>query len=309
MKIFSVVLLLTGILLAQSKTVPSDSVIEKFSDKISLQFITNYYFENLSGESLNDEKLSTNRPLNLGIGGGYGDFTWSSILSFSFGANEDRPKTKASGLGFNYFGDRFIGSLFFHANDGFYAEVDDSTKYRKVDFLTVSAGVDLAYILNKEHSLRAAYSLDRKQKKSNGSFIFGMGVYYNGFKSRDALFSAYKDYQQFVHTGPSVGYSHSWVWGRGWFYNMMGVFTLSFGKNLSQDQWLSLSQVFPRFSFGYHAKKWSIHFPFSLKILQITADKEAYKEALFSAGTGVVIMNHSNVFFSASSGMMVTRRF
>lgn len=293
MKIFIGVLLLTGILLAQSETAPSDSVIEKFSDKISLQFIVTYNYAQFSGESTDDEQLLTNRPVNLGLGGGYGDFTWSSILSFSFGANKDRPKTKASGLDFGYFGDRFIGNLFFRSNDGFYMNVDDSTDFRKVDLFTIAAGFDFAYILNKEHSIRAAYSLDRKQRKSNGSFIFGMGVYYNGFQSDDSLLTHYGDYQQFVHVGPSAGYSQSWVWGRGWFFNMMGAYTISFGKNLSRDQWMIFAQIFPRFSIGYHAKKWSIHFPFSMNILQVASDDDEV----------------GDTFFNASGGMMVTRRF
>lgn len=270
-----------------------NSAIASFPDKFSIQLIARYNYASLSGESMDDKVLATNRPVDLGLGGGYGDWTWSSLFTLSFGADSEKPKTQATDWQLNYYGDRFFWSLFLKANNGFYWKDSEADEFRKAKLLTVSAGYDIDYLWNREHSLRAAYSLDRRQKKSNGSFIWGAGVYYHGLVSLDSLLPQYGKYQQFIHLGPSIGYSYTWVWQNGWFFNLLGVASTSFGKNVTRNQWMRFSQVFPKFAVGYHSQKWSVHFPFFVNAL------------LLSSNDGEL----DDIFFSASGGFMVTRRF
>lgn len=290
-KILMAVLLFALPVLAENA--PGDSVVGSFAGKFSLQFLARYNYASLSGESTGDENFATNRPIDIGLGGGYGDLTWSTLVTVSFGADSKKPKTRATDWDLNYFGDRFFWNLFLKVNDGFYWKDGESGKFRKADLLTVSAGYVIDYIWNGEHSLRAAYSLDRIQKKSNGSFVFGAGVYYHGIVSSDSLLAHYAKYQQFVHLGPNVGYSYTWIWRSGWFFNLLGVASTSLGKNLTRDQWMFFSQVFPKFALGFHAEKWSVHFPFFLNALRISSDDGEL----------------SDIFFSASGGFMFTRRF
>lgn len=270
-----------------------DSAIVSFPDKISVQLIARYNYATFSGESTGDRVLSTNRPVDLGIGGGYGDWTWSSLFTLSFGADSDKPKTRALDLQLNHFGDRCFWNLFLKMNHGFYWKDSETDEFREAKLSTVSAGYDIDFLWNREHSLRSAYSLDRRQKKSNGSFIWGAGVYYHGIISQDSLVLQYIEYQQFIHLGPSLGYSYTWVCQNGWFFNLLGVASASFGKNITQDQWMLFSQVFPKFVAGYHSEKWSIHFPFYVNALQLSSDDGEFDD----------------IFFNASGGFMVTRRF
>lgn len=290
-RLFGVVLLFWGMALAEEAA--GDSVIVSFPDKISVQLLARYNFALLSGKSTGDRDLATNRPVDLGLGGGYGDWTWSSLFTFSFGADTRKPKTRATDLQFSYYGDRVFWNLFLKMNNGFFFRDSESDEFRKARLLTVSAGYDMGFLWNREHSLRAAYSLDRRQKKSNGSFIWGAGVYYHGIVSRDSLLPQYGKYQQFVHLGPSVGYSYTWVWQSGWFFNMLGVASISFGKNLTRNQWMLFSQVFPKFTVGYHGERWSINFPYSMNAIQLASSDGKFDD----------------MFFGASGGFMVTRRF
>lgn len=290
-KIFALVLLFFGMALAEEAA--GDSAVVSFQDRLSIQLIARYNYASFSGESTDDKDLVTNRPIDLGLGGGYGDWTWSSLFTVSFGADSKKPKTQATDLQLNYFGDRFFWNLFLKVNNGFYWKDSEADEFRKAKLLTVSAGYDIDYLWNREHSLRAAYSLDRRQKKSNGSFIWGAGVYYHGIVSLDSLLPQYTKYQQFIHLGPSVGYSYTWVWQNGWFFNLLGVASTSFGKNVTRNQWMLFSQVFPKFAAGYHGEKWSIHFPFFVNAIRL------------SSNDGML----DDIFFNASGGFMLTRRF
>lgn len=103
---FLFVLLFLGMALSAETT--GDSVIVAFSDRVSIQLLARYHYASFSGKSTDDKDLATNRPVDLGIGGGYGDWTWSSLFTISFGADTEKPKTRATDLQFNYFGDRFF---------------------------------------------------------------------------------------------------------------------------------------------------------------------------------------------------------
>lgn len=278
--------------LAFAEASKPDSVITAFDGKISVQFLARYNFASLVLNDSEKETFETNRPIDLGLGGGYGDWTWSTLFTFRFGADGKKPKTRATDLQLNYFGDRIFWRAFFKVNKGFAWKDSDADKYRKVDLRTISAGIDLDVLGNSEHSIRAAYALDRRQWKSNGSFLWGLGVYYNGIGAKDSLLPDYEKFQSVLHSGPSFGYSHTWVWRNGIFLNILGVVSGSVGRNFTKSEWCALTQVFPKFAAGYHGESWSIHFPFEVNLVQLDALRQS-----------------SDIFFGASGGFMVTRRF
>lgn len=105
-KLFALVLLFFGMALAEETA--GDSAVVSFPDRLSIQLIARYNYASFSGESTDDKDLATNRPIDLGLGGGYGDWTWSSLFTVSFGADSKKPKTQATDLQLNYFGDRFF---------------------------------------------------------------------------------------------------------------------------------------------------------------------------------------------------------
>lgn len=288
---FRFAILFCALFCAVSAFASGDSVITAFPQKISVQILSRYPFTLYSGESTSDEKLLTNRSIDLGLGGGYGDWTWSSLFAFSVGHDRKKPRTYATDLQLNYYGDRFFWDVYLKAIDGFFVDVDSG--YAKVDLLIVEAGFDLNFLWNPEHSLRAAYALDRRQWESNGSFILGGGVYYTGIRSGDSLLPYFETYQQFVYAGPNVGYSYTWVWDSGWFLNLLGIANINLGLNLTRKEFVSFFQIFPSLSVGFHGDSWSVHFPVTSRIVNL------------KSGSGEV----DDVLYFGSAGFMVTKRF
>ncbi len=91
---FLFVLLFLGTALAEETA--GDSAIVEFSDRISIQLLARYHYASFSGKSTDDKDLATNRPVDLGIGGGYGDWTWSSLFTILFGADSEKRPTCSS---------------------------------------------------------------------------------------------------------------------------------------------------------------------------------------------------------------------
>lgn len=285
-------LLLSALLCAE--TIPADSAITAFPQKIAIQFLARYPYTSFVGKTLDGKALKTNRSVDIGIGGGYGDFTWSSVFAFSFGYDKEKPQSRATDHQLDYYGDRFFWRLYLKAIDGFFYDVEsEEKKFEKADLLLVESGFNLNYLWNKEHSLRAAYSLDRRQWKSNGSFIWGVGLYYTGILSRDSLMPYFEDYQQFLYAGPDIGYSYTWIFENGWFLNLLGIASANWGMNLTKKSSLRFFQILPQFATGFHGDSWSIHFPMPVRILLFQTDDE---------------LSEINLFY-ASFGFMVTKRF
>lgn len=292
MKFPKIVLVIAS--LSSLATAAQDSVITAFEKKIAFQFQAKYNYASFTGESTQDEYIETNRPIDLGIGGGYGDWTWSSLWTVSFGEEGGKPKTSALDLQLNYFGDRIFGRAYFRLNRGFCWE-DPTGRWRKLDIRTIIAGYNLNLLWNPEHSIRAAYALDRRQWKSNGSFLVGFGIYYNGVVSHEPLYDDYKKFQHLIHVGPDVGYSYTWVWNNGIFLNAMGVAAISFGQNVTRSKWMGFWQLFPKLAPGYHGESWSIHFPVDFSVIRLRTQGNN--------------MGEGDVLIVGSAGFMVTRRF
>lgn len=272
---------------AVSAFASGDSLITAFPQKISVQFLTRYPFMSYSGESASDENLQTNRSIDLGLGGGYGDWTWSSLFAFSFGVDSDKPRTYATDYQLNYYGDRFFWDIYLKAIDGFYVDTDSG--YAKLDLLIVEAGFDLNFFWNPEHSLRAAYALDRRQWESNGSFILGGGVYYTGIRSEDSALTYFETYQQFAYAGPNVGYSYTWVWESGWFLNLLGIANVNWGMNLTRKEFVGSFQIFPSLSAGFHGDSWSVHFPVTSRIVNLKSNSGEVDDFLYFGAAGFMV--------------------
>ncbi|PWK93666.1 uncharacterized protein DUF4421 [Hallerella porci] len=298
MKIFLISLwLLAGLLWAEAQgmVASTDSVVTAFPEKFFIQFYAQYNYAAFSGESTDNKDLKTNLPVHIGFGGGYGPFSWTSMLSMSFGADEDLPITKAANLQFNYFSDRIFGDAEIGVNDGFYKRerFEEKDKAEAYQLMIIKGSLSINYIWNKDHSLRAVYNMDRRQWKSNGSFILGIGAYYHGIESKDSALSFYSEMQSFVHAGPSAGYSYNWIWDNGMFGNLLIVGTTSVGKNVTRNEWMQFYQIFPKGVLGYHSHTWSINFPLILSLLWIHEND------------GKV----GDFFLEASAGFTITKRF
>jgi hypothetical protein len=134
------------------------------------------------------------------------------------------------------------------------------TDNNNIDLRIFSSGISTGWLLNnKNHSLSAAYDLDRNQLSSSGSPILGFGVFYAAIFSDDENVKRYNTNQHFIYFGPNVGYSYTFVFSKNIFLNINLVIGLDAGVNINTNKWLFIPLIMPKLSFGHHNKTWSLN--------------------------------------------------
>ena len=231
----------------QESTVPL-----KFDNTFTLKFLIKYNFLIFSQSSW-DYDFQTNRPLDFGIGFGYKDFSFDFSINIPFLYNQDYPKSKSIDFSFSQF---YQNSGYFDGYIKYYSGFFNDAGY-EIDLTILGMGISGEYILNKNHSIRSVYNLDRKQLVSNGSFLIGGGLFFSSINSDDAFLSDYSDKKDTFYFGPNIGYSYIWAFQNNFFINLL--FTLGINCLIKNGNVSLGLQTLPKFSFGYHGKTWSVN--------------------------------------------------
>jgi hypothetical protein len=199
----------------------------------------------------------TTRPLDLGIG--FSIFGFTLGISFSVPIQHPQESSDAFSLDINfnnYWRDNSYTYGYIKYNSDFYSNDKDD-----IGLSIFHTGISHEVILNKNHSIRSAYILDRKQSVSNGSFLIGGGIFYTVIRS-DSVYNE-DDKLKLIYFGPNFGYSYNWIIKENFFINVLSVFGVDL---LINDGKISYAlQALPRISAGYHGNTWSAnvygHFP------------------------------------------------
>lgn len=232
------------------------SVLE-FDNTFTLKFSLKYNFMQFSQEGSPNDKILTNRPLDFGIGFAYKDFSLGFSVNIPFLYNQNILKTYSLDFGFTYFLENIMYfDGFFKYYDGFHAK-KYAVNEEEIDMRLISAGFSGEYIFNREHLLRSVYNLDKKQLKSNGSFLAGGGIFYTSASSEDIAITEYSKQNAIVYFGPDFGYSFIWIMKENYFLNILTVFGIN--ATTSDEKMYFGFQILPKFSFGYHGKSWSLN--------------------------------------------------
>ena len=229
-----------------------DSNVSKFDNIFTLKVLTKYNYM-VYEDSLYDYELQTNRPLDIGVGIGYKDFTLDFSMSTPFLYDRNYSRSKSYDLGSLYFyEDKCYFDGYIKYYDGFI-----NNDRNEVDITICNIGFSGEYIFNESHSIRSAYNLDRKQLESNGSFLLGGGIFLLSIKSNDDYLSEYSERKITYYFGPNIGYSYTLILKDNFFINAL----ITFGVNcIVNKERISFGlQTLPKFSFGYHSKTWSIN--------------------------------------------------
>jgi hypothetical protein len=171
-----------------------------------------------------------NTTLNMGVGATY---RWATLnLAYGFGfLNPDRGrgKTKYLDLQFHSYGRRFITDVFGQFYRGFFltrksAGTFNNEYYLRPDLHVNQVGASVQYILNhKKFSYRASFLQNEWQKKSAGTFIFGLEAYGGRIKADSTIVPSMvnseeaqrnTDLLRFFEVGPNAGYAYTLTMAR-----------------------------------------------------------------------------------------------
>jgi hypothetical protein len=231
----------------------ADDAIVSFDESWAINISAKYVITSFSQEQL--KQYTTDRPWAMGLGLRYKN-TSASLLLPSFYAFDEHP-FESFDLQLASYYDVFYYEAFCKRYQGF---TDGEADSKNIDLRIFSSGISTGWLLNgKNHSLSAAYDLDRKQLSSSGSPIIGFGVFYTSIFSDDKNIKRYADKQHFIYVGPNIGYSYAFIFFNNIFLNMNLVIGLDAGININTNKWLFVPLVMPKLSFGYHNKTWSIN--------------------------------------------------
>jgi hypothetical protein len=269
-----------------------ESFVLKFKNLFSLKLSAKYSFLGFS-QTLEDYKIKSNRPLDLGMGFGYKNFSFVFFMNIPFLYNQDYLKSKSLDFSItNFFGERiyFDGCIKYY--DGFHYEsknqINDAIDSRM--FLT---GVSGEYIFNKNHSLRSVYNLDRRQSVSNGSLLVGGALYFSSIYIKKEFIN-YSDKQHTFYFGPNLGYSYTWIIKENFFINILMVLGISGVITDGGFNFKFNSQSLPKLSVGYHSNTWSMNLCFNYNALTYFKKYEIG----YNVNSGMSSINFSKRFFN-----------
>ena len=146
--------------------------------------------------------------------------------------------------------------------------------YLRPDLHVNQVGTSVQYILNhKQFSYRASFLQNEWQKKSAGTFIFGVEAYYGKVNADSTIIpslvnneEANREIQElrFIEFGPNAGYAYTLVLKEHFFLTGSASISLDYGENRISDRTgdRKVTGVSPNTFFrvfgGYNSRKWAI---------------------------------------------------
>jgi hypothetical protein len=254
-----------------------------YENQITSRFYFSKKYTSLRFRNTSENYNLTFRPnttLNMGVGATY---KWATLnLAYGFGfLNPDRGrgKTKYLDLQFHSYGRKFVTDVFGQFYRGFYLASNSTNNtsgeyYLRPDLHVNHIGTSVQYILNhKKFSYRASFLQNEWQRKSAGTFIFGIEAYYGRVSADSTIIptlvsneGASRDIQglRFFEFGPNAGYAYTWVVKEHFFLTGSASISLDYGENRISDRAgnRTVTGVSPNTFFrvfgGYNSRKWAI---------------------------------------------------
>lgn len=260
----------------------SNVYFEDVSDYLAIRMYTLTKFNKLrivDGNSVLEHR--PNSPTGIGVG-----FNFKSLgLAIGIGipnsqkSNDKYVKTKRFDVQSSVYGKKIALDGFLQVYKGYFnINPEDFIEWNRTDFPklndmnVLSLGITGQYIFNAEkYSYKAAFVRNQIQVKSAGSFIAGAFFYYddvrteNGFVPQEFPDSIKTQFDLFefrsISAGLSIGYMHTFVMGKSFFFNFAivpgaGVKWISALDNQSVKgkDFEIAPQLFGRVAFGYEHK-------------------------------------------------------
>ena len=99
--------------------------------------------------------------------------------------------------------------------------------------------------------------MDRRQKKSAGSLIIGGRLQRNIAEDNDGVLGYENDKRDITSIWGDIGYTYTFVFSNGYFWNLWGVVGIAYGREHANDGNLLLPESDIKTAFGYIGEKWA----------------------------------------------------
>jgi hypothetical protein len=216
----------------------------------------------------NDRSYQPNTPLSIGLGFSLNNTIISIFLGYGLDdtIKEDIGKTDFFDFQFHYYSRYFMIDLFFQQYRGFYTETDDDIMVYP-DLSVRLCGTELSWLINADKfSAKAAFGGHTEQQLvSGGSFIAGIGAYFNQIAYDGEVFSENRRFADNLRFGFSFGYGYSFVLSDHWLLSGALTGGLQIGNNAGQIKEGNLTANLTnliRFSIGYSVENWCVSLDF-----------------------------------------------
>lgn len=169
--------------------------------------------------------------------------------------NEPRADADPSlfNLNFRMFSGRWMQTFDFYLEDGFYFDLDDITGYLP-NLRTLKFGGVTSYIFNPRFSFRAISFQNEWQRKSAGSFIPSLLLYYTRYRLTDVDF---KEISRTYNLAAGPGYYYNWVIHNNFIFSLGNSTGLGVGFLDEGGPWSTtlLFQSIFRTALGYNSER------------------------------------------------------
>jgi hypothetical protein len=234
----------TGLSYAEDTIVP-------FDKKIALNLSGKYNMGIFQQQSA-DYRADT--PWKIGLGLRYKNLAAQLFIPVSFNIDDSFDAA------LNCYLKKMYYETFIKRYKNFYDEDDETTEHGNVGLDILSGGILAGWIHNyKNHSLRSVFTLSENQTASNGSFLYGFGVFYTSIYSENETMPRYNERQHIVYFGPTMGYSYTWTLPHDLFLNIGVNGGANLGITINDPKILFIPQINPKITFGHHHASWSIN--------------------------------------------------
>lgn len=187
-----------------------------------------------------------NTTFNMGVGATYKFATLNIAIGFNFlNPDKGQGETKYLDLQFHSYGRKIMMDMFGQFYNGFYLSpkgkaTDADSYYVRPDMFVMELGGSAQYVFNnKRFSYRSSFMQNEWQKKSAGSLLAGVEVFYGQTRFDStaiptvinpevAAFNYTK--MTFVEAGPNVGYAYTLVIKKHFFVHASLAISMDYGS-------------------------------------------------------------------------------
>ena len=246
--------------------------VQKFKEKFSLRFLSDYTLWSVWNTAYGDEPLVSNSPISFGLGFAYDDLftlfgtswdvSWDFKMSFLMTSGEEKSKIDAFETGLDLFpGNWWIEmAISYYSGFSVKTEKDGKTVHQFTDLNFFDMYVSALWMLTprEKFSPRSAYFLDRRQKHSAGSLLVGGRVQGDIVEDPDSLLAFYNGERVLASIWGNIGYSYTWVFKNGFFGNLWCDVGIAYGLSDEDDpEYTVLPEPNFKTAWGYIGRKWS----------------------------------------------------
>lgn len=235
----------------------NEKSVTGFKRAYPLRILCDYNFVSLATGDASAKYLTSNRPVEVGIGFGYKDLYFDLRYALPFTVSNGRSKSAAYETGLDFFPGNWWLSGKYRRYAGFTSGDDSSNVF--VNLFERDLYISALWIGTSDgkFSPRAAFFLDRKQRYSAGSLIVGGRLQHTKTKDKGSTLKDFQEYRKIHSQWVNAGYTYTWVFNNKMFLNAWGTAGVSLNEEYKTKKIFVIPEVGMKMAYGYIGEKWS----------------------------------------------------